>query len=282
MISKYAKYGLSSDIIPTPLDPGHCELIRECGFDCLEIMGRAPHYDLESGNEAARWRGMIEGSGLVIRSFHPPLCDLYAQEGGSWTKAWTQIARSIDHLVPLGAEYLILHGGALADGKPEAEKRVSQAARHLEQVLKRCQQVAAEIKLCVEHEGDNILGIHRLLSHFRGEDVGFCFDSCHAQLYPGSAAFLDQFDGRIFSVHLSDTHGSEDDHLPPFQGVVDWERVIDALARNAYAGPWHLEVSGGADGVATLRLLAGSLRRLSGMIDSAVSWRDAPRPEPDR
>jgi hypothetical protein len=64
--------------------------------------------------------------------------------------------------------------------------------------------------------------------------------------------------------------------------VVDWERVIDALARNAYAGPWHLEVSGGADGVATLRLLAGSLRRLSGMIDSAVSWRDAPRPEPDR
>lgn len=51
--------------------------------------------------------------------------------------------------------------------------------------------------------------------------------------------------GLIRAVHIHDNFGKVDDHLLPFLGTVQWERVMPALRKAGYTGDLVLEVSHG-------------------------------------
>jgi len=236
----------------------------------VEIMGKYPHYDINRRDEPLKWRRMLEKSGLSLRSFHPHYSDLYEPENNLWLRNRKCIEQSIEHLAALGGEYLILHAGKLADGGLTIDMRVRRAIRNLEEILRFRQDRRSDIKICIEHEGDNFPGIRNIIEHFNDERIGFCFDSSHATLYPGNNDFLDDFKTKIYSIHLSDNLGSNDDHLPPFQGIVNWKAVIQQLVKNEYRGPWHLEVSPGSDSQGTLKVMKDSMAKLVELLRSTL------------
>ena len=47
---------------------------------------------------------------------------------------------------------------------------------------------------------------------------------------------------KIFAVHLHDNDKSDDLHLLPFEGTIDWESVITKLKQCNYQGPVTLEL----------------------------------------
>ena len=51
------------------------------------------------------------------------------------------------------------------------------------------------------------------------------------------------FKDRIFAVHLHDNDKSDDLHLLPFDGTIDWKYVIKKLKECHYNGPVTLELS---------------------------------------
>jgi sugar phosphate isomerase/epimerase len=55
---------------------------------------------------------------------------------------------------------------------------------------------------------------------------------------------LERFGPRLVHVQASDNRGNTDDHLPPGDGIIDWERVGSALQRAGYGGVFMLEVAG--------------------------------------
>jgi sugar phosphate isomerase/epimerase len=46
----------------------------------------------------------------------------------------------------------------------------------------------------------------------------------------------------IGAVHLHDNDGKDDLHLPPYAGVMEWDKILDALADMEYDGDLTLEI----------------------------------------
>ena len=255
------EFGLSSDLFTNPLSESNIREIKKSGFRFLEIMGKYPHYDIQALTAAFELRKIINKNDLYVRSFHPVYCDLFNSDQKIWLRNKKHITQSIEHLISLGGNLLILHGGPLADEKPGYDERVLRAIQNMQEILIYCEKGKREIKICIEHDGNNIKGIKNILDHFNDERIGFCLDTSHAILYPGNYKFLNLFRSKIFTAHLSDNHGDKDDHLPPFLGIIDWKLVIQRLIENNYRGPWHFEVSAQIDSVHTLRQMRESKDR---------------------
>ena len=87
----------------------------------------------------------------------------------------------------------------------------------------------------------------------------FCYDCGHERLYDGGDGVLERYGKDLIAVHLHDNGGVRDDHLPPFTGCIDWERLANRL-RPYYAAnpalPVTLELKqsgGGLGGLALAR-----------------------------
>lgn len=255
------EFGLSSDLFTDPLSESNIKIIKESGFCFLEIMGKYPHYDIQALAAASELRRIVNKNDLYVRSFHPVYCDLISSDQKTWLRNNKNITQSIEHLISLGGNLLILHGGALADEEPGHDERVSRAIQNMQEILTYCEKGKREIKICIEHDGNNIKGIKNILDNFNDERIGFCLDTSHAILYPGNYDFVNLFRSKIFTVHLSDNLGEKDDHLPPFLGVIDWKIVIQRVLENNYRGPWHFEVSAQLDSFHTLEQMRESKNR---------------------
>ena len=53
---------------------------------------------------------------------------------------------------------------------------------------------------------------------------------------------LERFGDRLVAFHLHDNDGSEDQHLIPGEGKIDWRRVVAGLRAAGYSGPLTMEV----------------------------------------
>lgn len=76
-----------------------------------------------------------------------------------------------------------------------------------------------------------------IADEFDDEHLGICWAPAHALL-----AQLDQkkalkaIGSRLKLIHLHDNHGTEDEHLLPFEGAVDWGELTASLQNAGYAG----------------------------------------------
>lgn len=109
--------------------------------------------------------------------------------------------------------------------------------------LKEIVKYAKDLDIKVAFENTKIKGyLEYVLDNIKDENVGICFDAGHCH-----AHFDDEFDfkffkDRIFAVHLHDNDKTEDLHLMPFDGTIDWKSYIRNLNKSNYDGPITLEL----------------------------------------
>ncbi len=74
--------------------------------------------------------------------------------------------------------------------------------------------------------------------------VGFCWDTGHEYCFTPGWEFMPLFGDRLIAVHLQDNHAvyDGDQHLLPFDGVVDFEKAARYIKNSPYQGPIMLEV----------------------------------------
>jgi len=70
-----------------------------------------------------------------------------------------------------------------------------------------------------------------------------CLDIGHAYVVDEDpASFIESLGAnRLQSMHLHDVDGINDNHTLPYQGKIDWESVMRALARIGYTGELNYE-----------------------------------------
>jgi len=85
-----------------------------------------------------------------------------------------------------------------------------------------------------------------LTKNFNPKLVGICWDTCHAYLQR-----LDQYQAikslgeRLVHTHINDNISiSEEQHLAPFEGLINWKVIMKALREIKYEG--LLNIEGGA------------------------------------
>ncbi len=83
------------------------------------------------------------------------------------------------------------------------------------------------------------------------DTVRFCYDFGHEHCYTKTVSWMDIFCHKVICTHIHDNMGrgwektspSPDTHLLPFEGNIDYEKVIAKLDEYGYAGPLTLEVT---------------------------------------
>ena len=116
------------------------------------------------------------------------------------------------------------------------------------------------------------------LETFDASIAGLCWDCGHESCFTPGKHYMPLFGDRILCTHIHDNLGNynEDLHLLPFDGKIDFSRVVHQLQERNYGGSLMLEVVAAVSGryedlsvEAYLQRAADAANALRRMVDGA-------------
>lgn len=220
--------------------------IASAGFSGVEIFCSRGHFDYTSKTEAREIGSMLADLKLTLTSLHAPTSrDLSAtRESGQplsicevervrRIEAMDELKRAIDVAEDLPFPRMIFHMGGTRE---TADPRKRDAAfSSLEHLILHAKHVG--VTICVENTTSE-MGDPEYLRAFYDETrltgLRFNFDIGHAYLADGREdervekgfAPLREL---VIGAHIHDNHGEKDEHLPPYDGSIDWEQAVKVL-----------------------------------------------------
>lgn len=110
--------------------------------------------------------------------------------------------------------------------------------------IKKIVEYAKKQNVKIAFENTKIKGyLEYVLGNIQDENVGLCFDSGHYHVHFKDEFNFEFFKDRVFAVHLHDNDQSDDLHLLPYDGTLDWDNTILKLNESNYTGPVTLELA---------------------------------------
>jgi len=220
--------------------------ISEAGFGAVEIFATRGHFDYTTKQEIQTMASALSQHRLVVASLHAPTSrDLSAtREGGTplsitevervrRIEAMDELKRVIDVAEDLPYSRLILHmGGSRETADPRKRDAAFSSLEHL--VLHaRHVGVTIAVENTTSEMGDPAY-LRAFVDETRLTGLRFNFDIGHAHLADGPEAeriekgFAPLRELAV-SAHIHDNHGEKDEHLPPYDGSIDWESAVKIL-----------------------------------------------------
>jgi sugar phosphate isomerase/epimerase len=220
--------------------------IAGAGFQGVEIFCSRGHFDYTTKPEVRAMAELLAVNKLWLSSLHAPASrDLSAtREGGTplsicevervrRIEAMDELKRAIDVAEEMPYPRMVLHmGGPRETADPRKRDAAFSSLEHLVLHAKH-----AGVTICVENTTSE-MGDPTYLRNFVDETrltgVRFNFDIGHAHLADGpeeeriEKSFAPVRD-LVASVHLHDNHGEKDEHLPPYDGTIEWPSAIKTL-----------------------------------------------------
>ena len=220
--------------------------VSVAGFAGLEIFCTRSHFEYSTKPEIQAMASALEQQGLQLVSLHAPTSrDMSAmRESGTplsicevervrRIEAMDELKRVIDVAEDLPYARLILHmGGARETADPRKRDAAFSSLEHL--VLHAHH---AGVTICVENtmsEMGDPSYLRAFVDETRLSGLRFNFDIGHANLsdLPEDERFEKSFAplrDLVSSVHLHDNRGEKDEHIPPYDGTIDWPAAIKLL-----------------------------------------------------
>jgi sugar phosphate isomerase/epimerase len=227
------------------------EPIHRAGIRAIEISTAPQHLDLDDRPGLETLARRIAELGLKVESLHAPFghdVNLTSPDQGQRQHSLDRLIRAADALQILGGGLYVIHpGGEDQRWIWEREARLGMSVEGLTRVWEQCRSRGQS--LVVETPLPHLLGgqladFTWILERIPSEHTGVCLDTSHTFLGGFLFDAIERLGPRLVHVQASDNRGAADDHLPPGDGIIDWERVRAALQRAAYRGVFMLEVAG--------------------------------------
>lgn len=209
--------------------------LKEIGHDAIEY-SHGCHWSQE---ECAGVREMAAAIGLLPWSLHA-WCggDVLKAEDAAETARRLRVA--FRNAWALGVGIIIHHPSGRSLASDEDRRRLDAEAELLAGLCE------PGVRLALENSQTmgSMEYLLALVEALGPDRAGVCVDTGHAalgDLGPGRA--LRMAGGRLITTHLHDNHGQRDDHMPPGDGIIDWDDIATALAEIRYAGCVMLELT---------------------------------------
>jgi sugar phosphate isomerase/epimerase len=174
------------------------------------------------------------------------------------------IKKTIDIIKKINGELVVLHPGDSFNNSYEREVRVNNSINSLTEIVEYA--LLNNIRIAVENDfsdfelnrlGDSIEEIDYIINKVKSLSgcngtIGICVDTGHAFLTNNLYDYLDFFKSNIFEIHIHDNLGvrnknrivsSDDLHLVPGMGKIDWKTFFNKLEENNYKGAHVFEIS---------------------------------------
>jgi len=264
------------------LTPEILKQIAGAGFQGVEIFCTRSHFEYSMKPEIRSMADALEASHLQLVSMHAPTSRDHSAMRESGTplsicevervrrvEAMDELKRVIDVADDLPYARLVLHMGG---SREMADPRKRDAAfSTLEHLILHAHH--AGVTICVENttsEMGDPAYLRAFVDETRLTGLRFNFDIGHAHLaeLPEDERLEKSFSplrDLVSSVHLHDNHGEKDEHLPPFDGTIDWPAAIKLLKTAPDASlPLVLELKEktGADAPTVAEQLASARKSL--------------------
>ena len=81
-----------------------------------------------------------------------------------------------------------------------------------------------------------------IFQNIESDNLKFCYDSGHENCYTPDIDLLSKYGDKLVALHLHDNDGTGDQHLLPFNGTIDWGRIMKKLKSLDYKGSLALEI----------------------------------------
>lgn len=164
-----------------------------------------------------------------------------------------RIVRAINLSSKLNVEWIVIHLGTVlgSDGRYNFKESIEENIKYLSKFVKLA--IENNIKIAIENgtnmEEEVTPAIDELISIvdyynncYNKEVLGICFDFGHANVGKLDIySEIKKIGNRLKVTHIHDNYGT-DTHNFPFDGDINWKKVITALKEISYNGELTLEV----------------------------------------
>ena len=230
--------------------------MREHGFECADFDGftntHTAFFELGEHAFTDRLKAIKEGAdraGITFSQAHAPWdCpppDATPQQRRKRLEEMIRGCRVI------GCPYFVVHAilpfGCTENPLPEEFKRIN--IGFFTELVKPAEENG--VTVCLENLPFKALSLSsptQVLDFVKTIDSPFfkmCFDTGHAALYDLAVGRFVRQIGKDYlaALHIHDNNGKDDQHLPVFQGSIDWEDFRAALRDIGFEGTISLETA---------------------------------------
>lgn len=218
------------------------KLIKDAGFDttCL-WWAEDERANTGSLDDLPK---IVRDNGLEIDNVHVPFADAHLLSSENQTQRKEMIGlhkRWIEDCARHNIPKLIFHV-CPAGENPSAPVKV--LLDSVAEIVKFAQE--AKVILAAENTRRSDY-VDFVFGQIDSEYLRFCYDSGHDFIWSDEPiTVLKKWGHKLVMTHLHDNKSGGDDHMIPFTGKVDWQRVVAAWPKD-YKGPLMLEVVGNPD-----------------------------------
>ena len=212
------------------------ELLKKHGFSCFF----SDVYDVES---ALSLRKKADELGLQYEFIHGPFKGVNAMwESLETPEIYKELIKSIDTAASVGVQTVIVHVSSGWNAPKVNDVGLSRYDSLVEYAKKK--------GVTLAFENLRKLGnLACLMDRYEYcDNVGFCYDCGHEHCYTVTVPFADLFGKKFLCTHLHDNFGRSNEgydgdlHLLPFDGDIDYKKMMERLNKINYQGSLMLEV----------------------------------------
>jgi sugar phosphate isomerase/epimerase len=236
------------------LTPEMLAQIAQAGIPKVEVFCASSHFAYRDPQTLRELASALEQHQLRLHSLHSPTerssapgressapISISDPERIRRQDAVDEVKRALEVAERIPFQFLVQH---MATGRQSADPRAFDAAfsslEHLVVFAKH-----RGVTIAVENT-PNELGSPESLARFVREthlhELRLCFDIGHAHVGAGVAAGFELMRDRVVTTHIHDNHGDKDEHLPPYEGTIDWDAAFEAFSGAAVPLPLVLEL----------------------------------------
>lgn len=249
--------------------------ISRAGIHGVEIFCSLGHFNYRAPQVVHDLAGWLGDHRLQLHALHSPterdlapgrresglpisICD---PERVRRLDAVDEVKRAIEVAERIPFRYLIQHLGHGRQGMDP--RRFDAAFSSLEHLVVFAKQRGVVITLeNTPGELTSPSSLRQFIQETRLHDLRLCFDFGHAHLEDGIEAGFEMMRERLISTHVHDNHGERDEHLLPYEGTINWDVALEALASTAQPLPIVLELKEQAPGTPPLDRITEAFDKL--------------------
>ncbi|MBI2965398.1 MAG: sugar phosphate isomerase/epimerase [Chloroflexi bacterium] len=233
------------------------DAVAAAGFRETELLAEGPAWESGEHPDPKPFQAALKHLGLRAHSLHAPYTNvnLASLDERERTDGVRRVASAFRFLGELGGRTVIVHSHLRRKGAPAHTpemlgSHVEASHRSIADLVPIAQE--AGVRMALENLASTanpfrplqtMQELRAFISAFPREQVGICHDIGHTRLRGLDVADQTRIAGdRLYAVHMQDGSTTEDDHLPPGRGVIDFDAFGRALKDIAFDGAWTFEI----------------------------------------
>jgi len=233
------KLGIVCECITSNNPVDNLDIIKDAGFDCF-------FSDCTDIKSVSALKNKAEKLGLVYEFMHgpyTPINDMWV-EGEGYLKTINPFMQAVDSASECKVQSVIVHVSSGWTPPPVSELGLNRFCNLLEYAEKKGVNLAFENQRLPEY----LLAVIERVKD--SPNACFCYDCGHESCFSPDFPVMDTFGKLTKHTHFHDNFGKvtlthDDLHMLPFDGKIDYQKVMDKLDEFGYKGSIMFETFDG-------------------------------------